>query len=154
MGSKESPWQRPIFVSGVPEGTRVCSLNFEIDNIKRDPLHDDIIEAVSAFVENFGKEHPNLGQFIYELKASAYLDPILSVFDAKVRNWEHLMGFTATDRSNNIHNSLGKHFSRADLSSSRDGIHFYKDDQSVDGPIFFCLDLFSGSRSSFPSTCF
>ena len=127
MGSKESPWQGPIFISGVPGGTCVISLNFEIDNVKLDPLPDDLLEAVSDFLEKVGIEHPKLLWFICVFQASVYLYPILKGFEAKVRNWEHLKCFTATDGRNHILNSLGKHFTRADLSI-RDGIHFSKAD--------------------------
>ena len=73
MGSKESPWQRPIFISGVPGGTRVISLNFEIDNVKLDPLPDDLLEAVSDFLEKVEKNTPSCcGLFVYSKPAYIY----------------------------------------------------------------------------------
>ena len=131
--SNNSPWQRPIFISGVPGGTCIISSNFEIDTVKLDPLSDDLPEAVSAFLE---KNTPNLVQFVHAIKASAYLDPIPKGLKAKVRNWEDLKGFTAADCRNHILNILGNNFTRADVSI-RDGFHFSKADQSVDGPIPF-----------------
>ena len=136
--SNNSPWQRPIFISGVPGGTCIISSNFEIDTVKLDPLSDDLPEAVSAFLE---KNTPNLVQFVHAIKASAYLDPIPKGLKAKVRNWEDLKGFTAADCRNHILNILGNNFTRADVSI-RDGFHFSKADQSVDGPIPFGWILF------------
>ena len=126
-GPRGHPGRGPSSSPASPGGTRVISLNFEIDNVKLDPLPDDLLEAVTDFLEKVGIEHPKLLWFICVFQASVYLYPILKGFEAKVRNRKYLRCFTATDRRNHILNSLGKHFTRADLSI-RDGIHFSKAD--------------------------
>ena len=72
-GPRGHPGRGPSSSPASPGGTCVISLNFEIDNVKLDPLPDDLLEAVSDFLEKVEKNTPSCcGLFVYSKPAYIY----------------------------------------------------------------------------------